>query len=236
MLYFLHGDSKKILEKSLTLTESMLAKKPEAAIFKIDLDNWEKNKMEELIKSHSLFSQKYIVLISNLSADKNILEDIVSFLPEIQSSENVFIWFEEEISKKDLQKVESIATKVQFFEPKKNVKKVNLNIFDLASAFGNKDKKEAWILYQKILKEFSAEEIYGVLWWQLKTILLVSKTNSADEAGLKTFPYSSAKRFCKNYSDDELNDLAINLISLYHDSRLKGEDLKLSLEKFLLSI
>lgn len=236
MLYFLHGDSKKILEKSLALTESMLAKKPEAAIFKIDLDNWEKDKMEELIKSHSLFSQKYIVSISNLSADKNILEDVISSLSEIQNSENVFIWLEEEISKKDLQKVEKVATKIQFFKSPKSAKKIDLNIFDLASAFGNRDKKRAWILYQRILKEFSAEEIYGVLWWQLKTILLVGKTSSANDAGLKTFSYSNAKRFCKNYSDDELNDLAINLICLYHDSRLKSEDLKLNLEKFFLSI
>lgn len=236
MLYFIHGDSKKIFKKATNLVEGMLSKKPEALVLKMDLDNWSSDKIKEFIKSHSLFSQKYIVLLSRFSENKEIFEDIISFLPEIQNSENIFIWFEKEIDAKNLKKIEKKATQVQFFNSKKESKRKTSNIFDLAQAIGIRDRKKAWVLYTSFLKEFPPEEIYGIIWWQFKTMILVSQTNSASEAGLKDFSYLNTKKFCQNYSKTELDVLATKLIRLYHDSRLINEDLGLNLERFILSI
>lgn len=236
MLYFIYGDSKKIFKKATNLVEGMLAKKPEALVLKMDSDNWSNDKVKEFIKSHSLFSQKYIVLLSRFSEKKEFLEEVISFLPEIQNSENIFIWFEKEIDVKNLKKIEEKAAQVQFLNSKKEIKKNTSNIFDLAQAIGDRDRKKTWILYTSFLKEFSPEEIYGIIWWQIKTMLLVNQTNSASEAGLKDFLYSNTKKKCQNYSKIELDLLASKLIQLYHDSRLINKDLSLNLENFILSI
>ena len=70
---------------------------------------------------------------------------------------------------------------------------------------GKRDKKGAWAEYQKVLKEgLVPEEIHGILFWQIKTMLLASSSKSSVEADLNPFVFKKAKEFSKNYSEDEL--------------------------------
>ena len=61
-----------------------------------------------------------------------------------------------------------------------------------------------------------AEEQHGILFWQVKTMLLVA---SGETKGLKPFVVSKARKFTQNYSDNELRRLSDKLVTIYHDAR-----------------
>lgn len=235
MLYFIHGNANKVFEKSSMMTKTLLLKKPNAALFKVGVDNFSNDLMDELLGGAGLFENKYIVTASRILESDDAKTYFLNNLQNLEKSENIFFWAEEDVDKKSLEEIKKYATKVMFFEKdKKETEKKKMNIFDLADALGDKDKKKTWILYQKAMKEFSSEEIYGPLWWKLKTILIAQNTKTAEEGGMKAFPYQKAKKCLTNFSQKDLQNTARNFIKIYHQSRLDGESLELKLEKFLL--
>jgi len=237
MLYFIHGtDIKKVVEKAHGLVNAMLVKKPNASLFKISTDNWSEETLQELLVSQALFENKYIVELSRLIDSDDVKESLVDSLKEIQESENIFIWLEEEVDSKTLSKIEKFAEKVQQFDSKIEIKKVEFNIFSLADALGNKDKKKLWMLYQDAKKFFAVEEIHGTLFWQAKSMLISTKTKSATESGLKPFVYNKSSKMAKNFSPEELLNLSSKLISISHDSRRGIHDFGIALERFCLEI
>jgi len=234
MLYFIHGQSQKVFQKAESMVASLLAKRPDAVVWKLEREHLLNGKLAEFIGGQSLFAIKYIVTMSRVLEDADTADIAMDCLKEIHESENVFIWAEEKVLAKPLAKIEKVSEKIQFFEPKVKTEVVP-NIFDLAAAFADRDKKRAWILYVEALQHFSAEEIYGTLWWQVKMMLLAQSTKTASEAGVKDFPYSKARGFLRKYKEGEVTELARNLVATYHQSRLDGEDLELKLEKLILA-
>jgi hypothetical protein len=73
------------------------------------------------------------------------------------------------------------------------------------------------------------------LWWQLKTLRLAELTQSADEAGVKSFPYDKAKRSLSKFAPGEVVALSESLLRLYHDARAGKRDLILALERWVLT-
>jgi hypothetical protein len=252
MIYLIHGDAKKSFKKAEQLVDSMLQKKPDATVLKLGADNWEEGMIDELIGGQSLFTKKYIVQMSRLLQKEagDIGEVLLDRVKDIGESENIFVWIEPDIKKADLKKIEKHAEKVQEFDkPSRSganstdefqrAKARGFNMFSLADAFGERNAKKLWVLYQEALRVTGGggpEEIFGILWWQLKSIILVTKTKTAKEAGVKEFPYNKARRFSKNFSVEELDRFAAEMMRIYHEARRGGAELETRLEKFILSI
>lgn len=111
------------------------------------------------------------------------------------------------------------------------------NIFAFTDAIGNRNKREAWVLYQKALASgMVAEEIFFKVFWQVKTMLLASRTRSAEEADMKAYPYSKAKGFLKNFKEGELEKFSEDLIRGYHEVRRGNEETETFVEKMLLKL
>ncbi len=111
------------------------------------------------------------------------------------------------------------------------------NIFALTDAIGARNKREAWMLYRKALASgMVPEEVFFKLVWQVKTMLVASRTGSAEEAEMKTFPYNKAKGFLKNFKASELEKLSEALVRSYHELRRGHEDAETMVEKALLSL
>ncbi len=111
------------------------------------------------------------------------------------------------------------------------------NIFALTDALGSRKKKDAWILYQKALSAgISAEEVFFKLFWQVKSMLIVSRTRSVEETDMKTFPYNKAKGFLKNFKPNELEKLSEDLVTGYYQARSGKGEIKTLVEKILLSL
>lgn len=238
MLYFLYGsDRNKAREKSQELLLTLTKKKPDAELFRIDAENWNEVRLQELTLGQGLFNSSYIVHVVSLFENKEAKEIFLDHLEEIATSPNVFIMLEEEVDKKTLLAITEVAEKVQCFESKDGKKKPDFNIFSLTDAFGKRDKKRLWVLYQKAVS-FGAvpEEIHGILFWQLKSMLIASTAKTAGEAGVAPFVFSKAKSFLKNYSKEELEHFSSRLVRLYHDSHRGIHDFSIALERFILTI
>src|SRR3989338_6415083 len=113
----------------------------------------------------------------------------------------------------------------------------DFNIFALTDAIGARKKRDAWVLYQKALAAGMApEEIFFKLVWQTKTMLLASRTRTADEADMKPFPYSKAKGFLNNFKPGELEKFSEDLVLGYHRTRRGEGEIETLVEKALLRL
>ena len=111
------------------------------------------------------------------------------------------------------------------------------NIFILTNAIGARDKKRAWIIYQQALAAgLSAEEIFFKIVWQVKSMLLASRTKDVGETDMKSFPYNKAKSFLKNFSTSELQNLSEDLVIGYHQARRGVGEVETLVEKTLLKL
>lgn len=232
MLYVIYGtDTEKARDKFGALIKMLQKKKSDAELFQFDPDNWEVSRFEGLISGQGLFENKYIVSLARCLED-----DVRDRLKDLQESENIFILFEETLSTKDKKKLEKYAEKIEEHVRKKEIKK-EFNIFALTDALGRRDRKTLWKLYQEALAQSkTAEEIHGVLLWQLKTMCAAEKEADAKSAGLKPFVYSKAKGFLNNFKKGEIGSVTKDWIALYHEARLGRVDFDLGLEKAILNI
>lgn len=239
MLYFLYGtDSKKARNKLHELLETLQKKKPDASVFRIEAEQWNSAQFEELLSGQGLFSNKYIVVLDRVFENAEAKEYIVDSLKKVAESDNVFIFIEGKIDVATLKKIEKNAQKTQEFEEKKNTPAAQaFNMFSLTDAFGTRDKKKLWVLYQQaIASGAQPEEIHGILFWQLKSMIVASEAGSAEAAGLKPFVYQKSRGFAAKFSATELRSMSSAFIDIYHNARRGISDMDIALEKFVLGL
>lgn len=243
MFYFLHGEDKdKARKKAHELIDGLTKKRPNAPFFKVDSENFSLGKLEEMIGGQGLFENKQIIFFDNVLEDKETKGAILEKIKEIAESPNAFVFLEGKIDKATAGKMEKKAEKVQEFkftgnEGKIKESKEKFNTFSLADVFGRKDKKNLWTLYQEALSQGVApEEINGILFWQLKSMIAANDSKSADESGLNPYVFQKSKSFARNYSEEEMKKLSSELVSVYHDSRRGIHDFDIALERFILSL
>lgn len=111
------------------------------------------------------------------------------------------------------------------------------NIFSLTDAIGARDRRQAWVLYQKaLISGMAAEEIFWKVVWIAKAMLLASQTNDYKETEMKEFPYKKAKGYAKNFKLGELENLSEQLVLGYHKARRGEVEVETLLEKLVLSL
>lgn len=234
MIYLFLGQYKKASQKSFGLIDVLIKKQPDASLLKFNPENFKGQNVEDLIATQGLFFNKNIIVLSKVFEDGDSKEVIIKNLAEIKESQNIFIFIEESLDKKSLEKFEKFAEKIQEIKSEEKKARAEFNMFSLTDALGRRDKKNLWLLYRDALKNGAAEEIYGILWWQLKTMLIVKKSKTALESGLKPFVFSKAKDFLKNFTDNEIEKKAFDLVKIYHNSRRQSSELEINLEKWIL--
>jgi DNA polymerase III delta subunit len=123
---------------------------------------------------------------------------------------------------------------LEVFEDEKTADVPAHNTFALTDAYLKNDRKQMWVLYRKFIEAgISAEEIHGVLSWQVRALVLAAKAKNATEAGLKPFVYTKAKTALSNVPVSP-EETSRELVSLYHRSRAGEGTLEDLLEMFLL--
>ena len=178
----------------------------------LDVKDITKEALLSLASSVSLFSDQIIIrtdglMKSDISLDKDELE-------VLSQSWTVFIFTEDKLLSTALSKYKKFAT-IENFILQEEKPKPKINTFDIALYFGKKEKLKTWILYKDAISSgASPEEISGILFWKIKSLLT-----------LKT----------KVFSDNDLKKMASRLVSLYHDSHLGKTDFNIGLEQFILS-
>ncbi len=224
-------------------------KRPDAEVFTIDAEDFSAGKLDELIGSAGLFEKKFIVCMNRVCEDEEKRAILVDKLKEIKETENLFLFLEGKVDAKSLEKFKKYAERVEEFSLEKNAGKnfalgggrslspKDFNIFAISDAIGKRDKKELWALYRKAVElEIPSEETAGILFWQIKSMILSSESGNANEAGLNPFVYSKSKNYAKNFKEGELKDISSKLIALYHDAHRGIGEFEIDLERFVLSL
>ncbi len=237
MIYFLYGtDTHKArakLHELLTLAEK---KRPGAELFKITSENWSEGMLDELIVSQGLFEQKYTIVLDSVFEKKDIKGFVLDRLSAMNESEQIFLILEGAVDAPTVKKVTANAKQVQVFE-KVESKKPSFNIFSITDHLIKKDKKHLWISYIDLLDlGAGAEEIHGILFWQIKNMLLASRATSQTETGLSPFVYKNALSGSRNFDRDELVELSSKLVDITHRVRRGEGEMEVMLEKWVLEL
>ncbi len=110
-------------------------------------------------------------------------------------------------------------------------------MFSLTDALGRRDKKQLFVLYQKAkMNKSAAEEIHGILFWQIKAMLQAAAAKNAQDSGLNPYVYQKSLASLKNFSEQELKAISSRLVSIYHEARRGMVDFDVALEKFILEV
>lgn len=250
MIYLLHGtDTQKSRNKLHELVGVMMKKKPDAGHLRMSDEDFDPSKLDELAGASGLFASKVIVEMDKVLQNKEAKEIILDKIKEIKESENIFIFLEGKLDKKSLEKFEKNSEKIQIFgkEPEgrifgvgeegKNFNINDFNIFAVGDAFGRRDRKGLWVLYQKAnRRDIPVEEIHGLISWQARSMLIAMNAKGASDSGLKPFVFQKSSGFARNFKKEELENLSLKLAFIYHDARRGKMELGSALEKFILEV
>lgn len=236
MIYLFIGENQtEVTKKASTLFNSLKQKKPDASFLMFDSENVSTVSFAELTLSRGLFENKIVVFLKDIFENEEKSEEFLKIVKEVAKSETIFVVSVGKLTKEKTEKLKKNSEKV--FEGKVELKKKEkINIFDIADAFGKRDKKRLWKLLLEVKGKVPAEEVHGILWWQIKTIALVRKTKSASEAGVNSFPYGKAKEFLRNYSKEEIENFLVLFPEIYHEAHRGKYDLYDKLEEIVLGL
>lgn len=186
------------------------------------------------LASRGLFSEKIALLLDRPFEDEEGKALFMEHADDLAGSETLVLIVQPDLDAATKKKIPKDA-EVETFELKEEKEIPPPSVFALTDAFASGDRKTAWILYRKLVGSGSAaEEVHGALSWQARAVVLASKAKSAEEAGLKPFVYSKAKRAASRLGEAGSEELSRELVRLLHQSRTGGGDLEDLLETFLL--
>lgn len=238
MIYFITGDNREKVQKiSHDLVVVLQKKRPNALLFRMSQDEWDENSFEGLVTGQGLFENKYIVVLDSIFRNEEGAEYIESNMKDLATADHVFVFIEYSPTAPVKNLIKKHAEKVWDASEKYKIPKKEFNVFSLTDALGERNRLRLWILYQKALIAGSEpEEIHGILFWQIKSLLATAQSKTAEDAGLKPFVWGKSKGFLKNYSLPELKKISSDMVNLYHMSRINGESLEISLERWVVGV
>ena len=237
MIYLLHGtDTHKSRAKLHEMLNALGKKRPNSEVFRITAENWSERQFDELLSAQGLFDQKYIVVLDGILEKKDIKNYIIERLAEMKSAEHPFLVLEEKVDAVSLKKIEKSAEKVQEFTKKETVKET-YNIFYITDGLLARDKKRLWIDFVGLIAEGAvAEEIHGILFWQVKNMILASRAKNLGETGLTSYQYKNAVSGSRKSSKEELFKMSSDLVEMTHKVRSGDGELEVMLEKWILGL
>lgn len=236
MIHLIAGsDNKKIRARADAVAEEFAAKYPGAPIISVDEEALRRADLRSLAQAQGLFEPKTLVVLSGALSDADRKKEIAGDLKKLSASGNLFLFIEGKVDKTTLEKFQKAGSAEVLEGPQGAPPK--FDIFSVTDAFGRRSRKDLWVLLEKARRKGVApEEIHGILFWQTKSMLLASRSKSAEEAGLKPFVYGKAKGFLRNYKQEEFERIASELVAMYHEAHRGKYTLQSALERFALSI
>lgn len=228
MLHLYYGtDTIAARTKALTIAGAV-----EATIERFEAENFSAGSLRDATEAVSLFGNTTVYIIDTPSVNEELWQELVDLAEALATSVQLFIVVDNNLTASQLKPLKPHATNIEVFTKEKNTA---FNTFALADAFANRDKKSLWILFAEAVRQGqSAEEIIGILWWQIKSMRLAAMTNSATEAGMKDYPYNKAKRALRNFKSGELEKISHQLIKVYHEGHGGEKDIWVGLEEWVL--
>jgi DNA polymerase III delta subunit len=206
----------------------------DAALARIDADTYQEGQIADALGSASLFGEETLYLIDSPASHEALAAEVDALREELGASPKQFFIIEGALLAAAKKRYAAHAAHMEEVAGAANER---FNTFALAESLARREKKALWIgLFDARRAGITAEEIIGILWWQLKAIRLAALTNTPEEAGMKEYPYGKAKRAAALFPEEEWERLSRELLTLYHDGHAGARDIDLSLEAWTLRI
>lgn len=233
MINLFYGtDTIKVRQAALSQASKLAGAEGEVVV--IGEESYVAGVISDIAGASSLFGSVTVYVLDTPSSREDYQEEVVGMLEGLQTSNNQFVVIEGGLLAADKKRWSKYASELTEHKAEADAR---FNTFAMADALAKKDKKSLWILLQEAkLAGQSAEEIIGVLWWQLKALRLAAITKSAAEAGMKDYPYNKAKRALSTFAEGDLERLAKSLLTVYHEGHGGVVDIDLGLEKWCLRL
>ncbi len=200
----------------------------------IDSDSFQEGVLKDAVGATSLFGKPELYVLDTPGQSKDFQSEVENLIPAMAESYNQFILIEGKLLASQKKKLAKVDTNIEEFNAASTS---NFNPFSLAEALARRDKKTLWILLNESNRAgMKIEETIGILWWQMKSLLLASRTQSAGEAGMKDFPYRKAKQALSRFKEGEVEKLSESLLLLYHQGHAGEVETDLALERWVLAI
>ena len=238
MLYVYYGEDIDTARRKVQKTVvAMLGKSPDALHFRITTDSLIEYDIDELTLSQGLFKSEYIVVLDTLFQTKEGEVFVLENLQKLKEAPHPFLLLEGKLLAVTRKKLEKYAEKVnEFTLTEKKVKEYN--IFALSDALGARDVRRLWTLFREAKERGTKdEEIHGILFWMMKSLVIVSKTTQASDAGMKPYTFQKAKANLHNFTTQrDVEKKCATLTLLPQRARREGVTLEIFLEQFILTL
>jgi hypothetical protein len=236
MLYsYIAQDKGLAIKLAMKPIDSLLKKHEEALLIKISGEEFADYPLDELLNSNALFKDKYIVVLNGIFANTQNKEKFLDNIKEFKNSKHIFFLVDKQIDKKTTATLKKNSEK--YIE--KNslaAKKKDFNIFLLPDALLEQNRVALWKLYREATMHFDINEIYGVLWWAIKNLKLLTDAQDAKSVNMKDFVFNKNKRALQKMDKEALSKASLDFISLPYKSRERNIRLDILIEKWILSL
>ncbi len=238
MVYCILGDD---FVKSHECLKALVAKfidKKNCARVDLNDDNFSETSFNELIKTESLFGQKFLVVLRGVFRNEVFAGFLDTNLKKCGESMNTFIFLEESMEEKRRKEIKKhVSGFWEFSLPSARGKKQDEDkeLFLLCDEMAFRKKHNSWLLFQEavFLKKIPPEDIFWKVFWQIKTLLVVKR---GDAIKFKPYFYNKMKRASVLFTQEDLRGYSSELLNLFHNSRRGVSDLAVGLESFILRI
>ncbi len=211
MLYVISNpDHSLAREKAAALVASLKHKRPDASLVSLDHESATAAALESLTATQGLFAPKIIVRLDVTGASSEEVEEIAESAKECAESENIFVVSTGKLTVKNAKAFEKYAEKLTVADAKPKKEESGFPFAFAQSLTGSKTRLFA-LYHEELGKGAEPEALHGVLFWKAKQML-------AKDGG------TGARR------------IARGLVDVYHRSRRGDGELRLLLEKFILSL
>ncbi len=222
------------------MVDGLLKRQKDASIYKISIDSWNSEYVKNLLSSQGLFLPKYVIVFNFISENKEFFSELLEFLPELKNTEHICIVAEKAVTKKDEEKIKFFSQKSQNFNDRAGAggngkgEKKEPPTFALADAFATRDFLKSMKYFTELRRlEIAAEEIHGVLWWQMKAVKLSAEAQSAVGAGLSPFVFKKSKSAAAIWDKPHLELVIHELFEMYHRAHRGELDFYTTLERLI---
>lgn len=123
--------------------------------------------LESHIDATSLFGDTIVVACVQLGDTGSSKEILVSLLPKLEASNNIFI-IDEPFA--DVHLTNKLAKVSKKLINAKEEKVKDTSVFALCDSFAKRDKRQAWVDFMHLREKGEGEAIQGALWWKFQLV------------------------------------------------------------------
>lgn len=199
-----------------------------------DHESLDYEKITSLIAGDNLFQEKHTIVIYGLWNDAEGVDFFSEYVGHMATCEHRIFLVEEKLlaAQKKICKEHNIPT-----HEYKNISKKNegFDMFRLAEAYARKDKKNLWIVFHEAQSAAKDEmDIFNMLWWQVKNLALVKKSKT--NPGLHPFVYQKTQSAVQKFTEEEIDTIMHDFVSMYHEARMSKQKLIDALEQHIINL